>query len=284
MAFGKQGDGFGSNGGGSGAASDIIYKGSSPTTVTVGGEPAGTNIYGESVQQILQDILVPYIYPSFSSFLITSLSQIQEVGTTISGTNQFSWGFNQSTNVSANTMNIIDVTNSSTLASNISIISPYSVNIGTITNNSVVSHSWEGQATNTKSSQFTSSLFTINWYWRLWTGTSSSATLDAAGIQALSNSSLQSSFASTYNFAAGGYKYLVWDDSLGSPTAVTGFKDAATGLQLSMATVSDDAFYSNVQNGWYYGLVNVTQNGIASNKRVYRTANILGGSLTAIVS
>jgi hypothetical protein len=101
----------------------------------------------------------------------------------------------------------------------------------------------------------------------------------------LANNLLTNTRNRTYNFAAGGYKYFCWADSLGSPTAVTGIKDTATNLTVSMADGSDDAAYSNVQNGWSYALVSVTNtNGVNTNYRVYRTKNILGSTINIQVS
>ena len=52
-----------------------------------------------------------------------------------------------------------------------------------------------------------------------------------------------------------------------------------------MADSSDNAAFSNVQNGWSYALVSVTNaNGATTNYRVYRTKNILGGSINIQVS
>ena len=283
MDFGNGGFGF-SSGGGGGSSANIIYKGPSPSTIAVGGTSPGYVLYNKSLQQIVADTYVPYINPSFASFLITGQTQIVEVGTTVSGSKSFAWSFNTLANVAANTMNIYDATGAVYLAQNISITSPYSVSVGTITNNSVTTYSWQGSAKNTQGSTFSSGLFSIGWEWREWWGTSTNVTLSASDIQALASSQLSAGFAGQYTFATNAYKYFVWDDALGSPTAGNGFKDHSTGFSIAMATVTDNAFYSNVQNGWYYGLVSVTQNGVTSNKRVYRTLNQLAGALVADVS
>jgi hypothetical protein len=52
-----------------------------------------------------------------------------------------------------------------------------------------------------------------------------------------------------------------------------------------MADSTDDAFYINVENGWYYGLVSVTNaQGVTEDYRVYRTRNKVGGAITIRVS
>jgi hypothetical protein len=116
-------------------------------------------------------------------------------------------------------------------------------------------------------------------------GTSSSATLDESGIEGLTSSLLTSSETGTKSFAAGGYKYFAWPDSFGSPTATTGFKDTSTNLAVAMADSTDNAFFSETENGWSYGEVSVTNAfGQSTTYRVYRTKNVLGGSINIQVS
>jgi hypothetical protein len=287
--FGGNDFGFGSSGGGGGSAADVIYKGQSPTTITVGGLPAGSQIYGLSLQQIDQDILCPFIIPTFASYY-SNISSPLEVGTTLTGNKTFYWSFNNVQDVLDNTINIIDYTASVTLATNQSIANGLgdSINVGTILNTIPAIRTYQATALDLNSNPLTPAYFQIYWYWREWYGNNTLATLTASDIQnvtEIQNSYLSSSFPATYPFAAGGYKWFIWDDSLGSPTAVTGFKDSATNLQVSMADNTDDPiFFSHVQNGWYYGLVSVTQNGVTSNKRCYRTKNQLGGAINIIVS
>jgi hypothetical protein len=208
------------------------------------------------------------------------------VGATVSGNKSFSYAFAQSANVAPNSVSIVDVTNSTTLASGLGVgASPASVNVGSIQKTSPASHQWRATAANTQSATFNSPNATVTWLWRLYHGTSNSSTLTESGIEALSNNSLASSPNSTYSFAPGDYKYFAWADSLGSPTASTGFRDTATNFPVAMADSTDDAAFSNTQNGWSYALVNVTNvHGVATNYRVYRTKNILGGSINIQVS
>jgi len=268
------------NGGGGGGD----YTGASPTTITVGGLPAGSTIAGLPISDILQSILVPYVAPAFSSFSIGQSSPV-EVGTTISGSKNFSFGFSQLGNVNANTLAILDVTGSTTLASGLPLSSPQSANIGSISFNTPTTYSWRGRATNSQSNTFQSALTSVSWLFRLFYGTSVNATLTEAQIEALSNSLLTSNENAVYSFPGGGYKYWAWPDSFGSPTASTGFRDTATNLAVAMASAVDDAAYSNTQNGWSYALVSVTNpNGVTVNYRVYRTKFVLGGAINVEVS
>lgn len=266
-----------------GGGGSSAYDGSPTTTVSVGGLAAGTNISSLSLSEIIQSIVSPYVAPAFSSFSINQSSPL-EVGASISGNKSFSFGFSQAGNVKPNSVEILDANNQvmGTFAVN---GSPASVNIGTIQLNAPGSYSWKARATNTQNAVFNSGNATVSWAWRLYSGTSNSAVLNESAIKALSNSNLSGAKNATYSMAAGGYKYFCWPDSFGSPTAVTGFKDTATNLSVSMADSSDNASFSNVQNGWSYAIVSVTNvNGVTTNYRVYRTKNILGGSINIQVS
>jgi hypothetical protein len=265
----------------------VTYTNANPTTIAVGGYPLGSTFpTAQTMQQMWDGLMYPYVPPTFTSFSISAFSTSYEVGATISGNQTFAWSFSNPANVTASTMNILDVTGGTTLASSISIVSPsVPITIATYTPIVPASYQWRGQATNTQSTVFNSALFTATWRWREYYGTSPLATLTATDILALANTPLASGLAGTYNFAVLDYKYFVWSDSFGSPTATTGMKDASTGLSLAMADSGDDVFYSNVQNGWYYGLVSVTNTfGIVQNYRVYRTKNTLGSTLQALIS
>lgn len=272
-----------STGGGGGSS---IYAGASPTTITVGGLPSGSVIAGETYDAIFQDILVPYVAPAFTSFSISGQTTTVEVGTTLSGSKTFLWGISTPLNVQANSVLIRDVTGAVDLATGLAndgteaIVLPTPIQLilpG--------SYSWRATATNTVATTFNSSNFTVNWQWRIYYGTSALTSLSEATIESLATNGLQSSKNNTYALGAGDYKYICYPDSFGSPTIGTGIKDAGTGFAIAMADVTDNGFFSNVQNGWYYGLVSVTNvNGITTNYRVYRTKNTLGGTINITIS
>lgn len=266
-------------------AGDMVYNGQSPTTITVGGLAAGSPIAGQTFTEILETMLTPFQAPSFSVFSIAQTSPV-EVGATVSGNKSFSYAFAQSANVAPDSVSIVDVTNSTTLASGLGVgASPASANVGSIQKTSPASHQWRATATNIQSATFNSSNATVAWLWKLYHGTSGNPILIEDDIEALSNSELASSRNAIYSFAPGDYKYFAWADSLGSPTASTGFRDTATNFPVAMADSTDDAAFSNTQNGWSYALVNVTNvHGVAADYRVYRTKNILGGSINIQVS
>lgn len=264
-----------------------IYGGASPTNITVGGLAAGSSISGLTYDAIIEAMTQFYYSPAFTAFAISGQAVTVEVGTTVSGSKTFTWSISNIGNVGANNLIIRNITGGSSdlaTAVNATLGTLAAVAIGTITKTTATSHVWRVLATDTHTVVFQRD-FTVNWYWMKYIGTSTNTVLTEAQIEALAAISLSSGFAATYALAAGGYKYFVWDDALGSPTATTGFKDTATNLAVDMADVTDHANYSNIQNGWSYALVSVTNaQGVVSNKRVYRTRNILGGAINIIVS
>lgn len=76
--------------GGGGGGSSAIYSGASPSTVTVGGLAAGTVLTGRTIEQIIQEMLVPTLNPTLTNPSITSFSQnlatTQEVGVSVTPT------------------------------------------------------------------------------------------------------------------------------------------------------------------------------------------------------
>jgi hypothetical protein len=261
------------------------YTGASPTTIQVGGITANTNIASATFTALFEEMLVPYVPPSFASFGISGQSQVIEVGTTLSGVKDFAFSFSSLTNVSANTLSILDITSSTTLLSNAPITSPQSVGIGTITLGSSGIYSWQARAQNSHGSVFSSSYFTVSWEWMKFYGTNTNPTLTATQIQSLAGAGLSPSLNGTYSFGTGGYKYFAWPDSFGSPTALTGFKDTSNNLPMAMASSADNLAYDHVENGWYYALVTViNSNGVTEDYRVYRTQNVLSSIFNIAVS
>jgi hypothetical protein len=277
--------------GGSGGGGSFLFTVDIPVSLTggktVGKYPTGTTIpaIGKNPQEVFLDIATEYLPPAFTSFAMSGQATAVEVGTIISGSRTFTWGTTNPSNVQANSVKVKDVTNAANIATDLANDGSESVNVGSITKNTLASHAWQAEATNTQATLFTSSQFTVQWQFRCYIGTSNAATLNEAGIEALVTNSIRANKNATYALAAGGYKYFCWPDSYGSPTASTGIKDTATGFPIFMADATDDAFFANTQNGWSYGIVSVTNAlGVTTNYRVYRSKSVLGGSFNIQIS
>jgi hypothetical protein len=269
----------------------FIFTQDIPVNLTGGGRlgkyPSGTNIpaIGKNPQEVWLDVASEYLPPAFTAFTMSGQATAVEVGTTIAGARTFTWSTSNPANVQASSIKITDLTNNTDLVTGLSNDGSESVNVGSISKNTLATHSWRASGNNTNAQAFNSNNFTVEWQFRRYIGTSNNAVLTEAQIEALALNTIANTRNGTYALAAGGYKYLCWPDSYGSPTAGTGIRDTATGFPVSMADGSDDVFFSNTQNGWPYGLVSVTNAlGVTTNYRVYRSKNILGGSINIQIS
>jgi len=150
----------------SGVTGGTVYNLASPATVEVGGISVDTVLTGKNSNEILEEILTPYQTPTFSNFS-SEMSTPVEMGTVLSSTKEFNWNFTDSDNVQASTMCIIDVTGAANIATNISITSPQSADIGTITFNGSCgqTQSWKGCAQDSCSVAFGSGNHIITGYY-----------------------------------------------------------------------------------------------------------------------
>lgn len=270
------------------------YTNLSPTTVAVGGVPAGTTFSGATWQGIFDTLFYPSLTSTFTAFSLrttaSSGSSIQntvlEVGNSVSGGSKaFTWTTSNPAFVQPNTIKIYSGA-SINLSSPSSGMTNNSFKALTLTNTrrtSPGSWFWKIVATRTTSSTFTTS-FTVNWYWKRMYGVSTATTITtSSGVNTFGAlSALTTTLAGTYAFVGAGYKYFFAPTTFANPTL---FKDSSTNLSIAMADSSDDSFFSGVSSGYYYGTTSVTnQYGIAQNYRIYRTKNFLFGDISITVT
>ncbi len=221
---------------------------------------------------------------SFTSFGITGQSTPIEVGATIAaGSKTFTWSTSNNALVAANSISIVDTTGGTTLASGLANDGTEAITIGAITNILPATQVWTINGLNTGGGAF-SRTYTVTWLWRVYAGDSANATLTANQIKALAASAaLQANFPGSYTITpSSSYSYICYPDSMGSALY---FRDGNTNFPISMATVSDNAAYSNTANGWSYALVSVTNaQSITTNYRVYRTQYAFSGTLLMVVT
>ena len=261
--------------------SGSFFTNPSATTVTVGGIAAGTTFPSNyDLQQMFDFLLYPFQTPTFSSFAIQGQANTIEVGTELTGTKTFTWATTNSANVEADTIQIADTTNATTLGSSLANDGSEALALGaTIVNNTPGTHVWTISGTDTQAGSFSTTL-TISWRWKMYYGTSTNTTLTEAQIEALANDTLVTSIAGTYSLAAGGYKYFCVPDEFDAINTIT---DDLTGFNVAMADSSDG--YTSSENGFSYQTVSVTNtNGQTTDYRVYRTKNILGSSIDITIT
>lgn len=84
-----------------------VYNGASPATIALGGITAGTALEGRSISSIVEQMLVVYQNPAFSSFAITGQAATIEIGESIpAGNKTFTWGTTNNGNIKPNTVMI----------------------------------------------------------------------------------------------------------------------------------------------------------------------------------
>jgi len=246
---------------------EVTYTNANPMPTALGGLSAGSNFDNATIQEMFDRLLYPYQVPAFTAFSIAGTSN-QEVGSTIvGGTRNATWSTSNGVNINANSIRILDVTNSNAvLAQNLPNTGSAQVTVPDLVKNSASSHTFRIEAINTNGTGFNRT-FTVAWSWALHYGESALESLTGADVTALRIKSLVSNSNGTYNFLGGEYKYFCYPTAFGLKTT---FKDTATNLDVAMAPVST---------------VNVTNaHGVATTYYVHRTLNKLGGAITIAVS
>jgi hypothetical protein len=256
--------------------------------ITLGGVEAGTVFNNTPYNAVFDDLFFPYLTPNFTSFAISSQSTILEKGDTLlGGPRTFTWSTSNPSYISPNTIKIKDIDGGniiiSTPSSGITNDGSESISISSIIKNSTniqEYYRWQIRGTRTNNTEFTRN-YTVYWRWRIYYGTDTGTTLTADGITGLTSSQLDTTIIpQTFAYAADGYKYLAIPSTFASPSL---FKDGNTNLSIAMADVAEG--YTAGTGTYKYLNVSVTnQYGATNTYRLYRTRNVLGGSINIITS
>jgi len=252
------------------APSAVTFTNATATPTTIGGIAAGSTFANKTMQEMWDALLYPYQYPGFTSFSRTNLSSTYELGEVmVAGSQTFTWSTSNSSNVSANTITIVqNIAPVTTLLSNSAndgtevIVAPTTYSAGT--SSSVTLYTIT--AYNSLNSPFSTTI-SRSWRPRIYYGTSATSPLVAANITALANNPLAAGFAGTYSFAAGNYKYFCYPSSFGTATV---FTDTGTNFNIAM----EPLYVVSITNAF----------GVTANYNVHRTTNVLGGSINILIS
>lgn len=249
------------------------YTNSTPTTASLGGIAQGTTFAAQTMQQMFDALLYPYQTPAFTSFARTNLTTTYEVGEPIPiGSQTFTWATSNSSNVSASTVTIEQLTPSTT-----TLISgsdndgsqqiTLSINISSSTATATALNLYRITATNTQGSTFSRTI-TANWRNRWYYGKFSAATITNAQITGLTTALTagvrNSGISIPSNTGAPQYIYLVIPDSLPQINGPFGLRDSTSGCfgnnhpysSLGATTFSNQYGISTTYN--VYQLVNAT--------------------------
>ncbi len=133
----------GGNSGGfsGGGGEETVWTNTTPTTETVGGVTAGSNLVGQNAIQILESMLYKYQSVGFTSFVIGGLSNLYEIGQTAgAGIFATSWQASNSGNINTNGISISysGSLGSGNLVSGLNYNqSPYSLTLPSFTSNTI---------------------------------------------------------------------------------------------------------------------------------------------------
>jgi hypothetical protein len=250
---------------------------------TIGGIAAGSTFSNQTMQQMWDALLYPFQVPQFTSFNISGQSTTLEVGETVNNISRtFNWSTSNSGNITPNTVSISNITGGTVvLASGLVNDGNETITLPSpITYTAQASHVWQITATRTNASTMSDN-YQINWRWRRFWGTSNNTILTESQIESLAGNSLSTSMNGTFSMAAGGYKYFAVPTTFAEPTFI---KDNSTGLGVAMADIPEG--YTDVGSGIYkFRIVPITNiHGVTQDYRVYRSKNMLGGSIVISVT
>lgn len=250
------------------------YTNPAPTTTTLGGISAGSTFVAKTMKEMFDALLYPYQNPSFSSFSRTNLSSTYELGEVVFGGSQtFNWSTNNSPNISAGTISItqnftpskiIYGPSNNIFSTGITLVDIYSAGTPlTTTLYTINSLSTLGNSLSTSISRS----WKPRWYYGKFIG----ATLNAAQLVSLSNSSLVSSVTNSY-YAIGAsasaeYIYFAIPTSISQPGD---FRDSTGGC---FGTNHPYLIQGNIIVTNTFG-VNITY-------KIYRFTNPTAGALNA---
>lgn len=265
------------------SSSPVTYTNASPVPTTLGGIVAGMTFSDTTMKQMWDLLLYPYQQPSFTSFSFNHGGSTREVGNNLlGGTYSFVWSTSYPVNVQPNSVAIKNNTTGVTLISATANDGVAALGIATVSTVAPATHQWKISALRTNSTVISTTI-TIGWYWKRFNGTQSATSLNAAQIAALNGSGsgvLASSRTGTYVYGVGSYKYFAWPTSFGAPVL---FRDSATNLAVAMAGIAEG--YTTPAGVYYAQVVSVTNTyGKTTNYYVFRTRNILGGSINIVVT
>lgn len=265
------------------SSSPVTYTNASPVPTTLGGIVAGMTFSDTTMKQMWDLLLYPYQQPNFTSFSFNHGGATREVGNNLlGGTYSFTWATSYPVNVQSNSVAIKNNTTGLTLISATANDGVAALTIATVSTVAPTTHQWKISALRTNSTVISTTI-TIGWYWKRFNGTQSATSLSAVQIAALNGTGsgvLASSRAGTYVYGAGSYKYFAWPTSFGAPVL---FRDNATNLAVAMAGVAEG--YTTPVGVYYAQVVSVTNTyGKTTNYYVFRTRNILGGSINIVVT
>lgn len=177
-----------------GGYTDTLYN-LTPTaaTVTVGGINSGYTLTGKTWQQLIKQLVAPYINPVFTSFSVSGQATTVEVGTTLSGSKTFTWAITNNSGT-VNYINVYDITASGDIATNIANDGSEAITINTIqlnSNGATQQLRGVGLDASNGNATFNSSTFVVTARFYRFFGAAASIPTNSSEVRALPSSSFR---------------------------------------------------------------------------------------------
>ena len=241
------------------------YTNLNPVAESIGGIEVGTTFSGKTMQEMFDSLLYPYQYPAFSSFDIDGQSSILEIGDSILANRTFNWATINDDNIKNNTITIKDMNTGLDLATNLVNDGSQALTMDEIRRTNIGSNTFRIVAENTKNITFQKD-YIVSWYPAIFYGESTNGELTETDIEILRVKQLKNEVSGIYSMSEGGYKYWIFPTNITQPTRIY---DKSTNLDIALALT----YTVNVTNEF----------NVVLSYTVYRSLNVLGGSITAVV-
>lgn len=140
---------------------------------------------GKTAIEVIEDAVLEYMIPSFSSFTST-ISSVYEVATSLSQIMQFYFQFNNIQNISPNSLSLYDITTGTYRIQNSSIEATKNVDIG-IVQKYINGHysQWIAYVTDVNNNLINSNIITATWRYRIFYGSVDSTPITSSDVRAM---------------------------------------------------------------------------------------------------
>jgi hypothetical protein len=250
------------SGGGGGGSENFTYTNSLPMPASLGGFDAGTTFDHMSLKDLWTGLLYGYEPPVFTSFNISGIPVLLEVGDTIEGGSYNAyWVIKNSEQLKLNSIGITYINGSLDVANDLPNNSPQSIILPNISFVTATPVNFRIYAADTTERTFFYD-FIVNFVSKIYVGESELSTLTEDDIKVLRLAELSDNINGQYELIGGGYKWFCYPVVMGTRN---NFYDVDTNFPIAM-----DAYkITNVNNEF----------GIMEAYYCYRTFNTLGGDI-----
>jgi hypothetical protein len=168
---------------------DAYYSGVPNPTIAIGGLDPSYSLTGKTPSQILEQLLVVYLPPTIINFASSNYQPTVEVGTTITGVTNFSWGLTNPGNIAAFSGSIVNTINNSSLINGFNLANNGMANISLNTYKLGPNErqEWKVEGTDTKGNKFYSNTLITRAYYKRFYGGVPAPQTDGSIMRTLNN-------------------------------------------------------------------------------------------------